>query len=124
VDAAVALPALRSVSFCYMAWPPAPLRALARLLRGAGGGAGLHSFTVRLVGIFPGDDFLTGDDVAELCDAIQAATQLSTLQFFFTCRSDDTQQFRDAAAGAAIMAAAHGHPTLRAITINNATLPT
>jgi hypothetical protein len=126
VDAAVALPALRSVELCYMHMPPAPLPALARLLRGAAGGAGLQRFSFRVFGMSAvGNDFLTGDEgVSELCAAITAATALTTLEFMFGGSVSSTVQFQDAVAGAAIMAAARGHPTLRAITINNATLPT
>jgi hypothetical protein len=126
VDAAVALPALRSVDLCYMRMPPAPLLALARLLR-AGGGGGLTEFTFRAWGAalpVPTEDFLTGEAVPAFCEAIQAASSLRKLVFVFHAASGSTKQFHDAAAGAQIMAAARGHPTLRAININNTTLTT
>jgi hypothetical protein len=106
--------------------PPAPLPALARLLR-AGGGGGLTEFTFNAWGggLFGGStDFLTGDAVPEFCEAIQAASSLKQLTFMFDAVTSSTKQFHDAAAGAQIMAAARGHPTLRTIHINNATLTT
>ena len=120
VDAALSLPALRDVEFCYMTLPSAPLPQLARLLRGA---AALQTFTYNIHDFrgLADADLLTGEAIPEFCAAIEAAPKLTQLTFRFGANLSSTVAFSDPAAGAAILAAARASPMLRCVKVNNIT---
>ena len=123
LDACVALPQLRKLSLVSVVLPSGVplLPFFTRLVAGC---AALEALSVDRGDVFGREaDFVKGDtEVAAFCDALRASRTLRTLSLKLGfIEYGNTQQFADAAAGAAVMDALRDVPTFETLQINNVT---
>ena len=114
-----ALPQLRKISLISMRMPrdvPTLLPVFTRLVAECS-----ELRKLEFVGGYYDEDPITGaEDVAAFCDALRASRHLETLEFRFGMISvSSTVEFKDVAAGAAVMAALRDVPSFKTLKINN-----
>ena len=117
VDAFVALPGLKKVELIASVLPPEPLPHLARLLADC---KAMRSFTLTVFGYLdPESDSVKGPHVGDFCDALRESCLEKLHLQLGSYSTTDATQFKDAAAGKQVLAAARECATLRALQVNN-----